>query len=276
MTGLDMAKRIVVKFGGALITNKNQQSIANVEIIRKLCSIVHKITELGVHVIVVHGAGSFGHLKAKRWRLNEGLLSDFIVEDDSCKTQLEAVQDVRNDMLQLNSIVVHELQSFGLNVLSHPPHLWASELGPEFSGSLHRFESNDSGTVHVSFGDVVDVGDDRQFGILSGDDLVARLCIELYNVESLVFAMGGVDGLLKVPPHLATDDDLIEEWSPEIQYEGLHQTDIDVTGGIGLKIRRGHLVAKHQIGVYLINGEHPERILDLVRGQPWRGTTILP
>ena len=53
--------------------------------------------------------------------------------------------------------------------------------------------------------------------------------------------MGGVDGLLKVPPHRATPDDLIEEWSPDIEYEGLHQTDIDVTGGIGLKIRRGHL-----------------------------------
>lgn len=276
MTGTDMARRIVVKFGGALITDKNQQSTANVEIIRSLCSIVKRITNEGVQVIVVHGAGSFGHLKAKRWRLNEGHIPDFSVEDDSCTTQLEAVQDVRNDMLQLNSIVVEELHSLGLNVVSHPPHQWASELGPDFSGTLDRFDSNDSATVHVSFGDVVDVGDERQFGILSGDDLVARLCIELSDVESLVFAMGGVDGLLKVPPHRATPDDLIEEWSPDIEYEGLHQTDIDVTGGIGLKIRRGHLVAKTGVDVYLINGEHPERILNLVCGQPWRGTRILP
>ena len=271
-----MARRIVVKFGGALITDKNQQSTANVEIIRSLCSIVKRITNEGVQVIVVHGAGSFGHLKAKRWRLNEGHITDFSVDDASCTTQLEAVQDVRNDMLQLNSIVVEELHSLGLNVVSHPPHQWASELGPNFSGTLDRFDSNDSATVHVSFGDVVDVNDERQFGILSGDDLVARLCIELSDVESLVFAMGGVDGLLKVPPHRATPDDLIEEWSPDIEYEGLHQTDIDVTGGIGLKIRRGHLVAKTGVGVYLINGEHPERIFNLVCGQPWRGTRILP
>ena len=69
--------------------------------------------------------------------------------------------------------------------------------------------------------------------------------------------MGGVDGLLKVPPHIATDEDLIEHWSPDINYEGLHQSDIDVTGGIGLKISRGHLVAQSGIGVYLINGEYP-------------------
>ena len=116
---------------------------------------------------------------------------------------------------------------------------------------------------------------ESKFGILSGDDLVARLSIELPDVESLVFAMGGVDGLLKVPPHLATDDDLIEYWSPDVSYEGLHQTDIDVTGGIGLKIQRGHLVAKNGISVHLINGEYPERILNLVRNQPWKGTTIL-
>ena len=177
MTGTDMARRIVVKFGGALITDKNLQSTANVEIIRSLCSIVKRITNEGVQVIVVHGAGSFGHLKAKRWRLNEGHIPDFSVDDDSCTTQLEAVQDVRNDMLQLNSIVVQELHSLGLNVVSHPPHQWASELGPDFSGTLDRFDSKDSATVHVSFGDVVDVRDERQFGILSGDDLVARLAL---------------------------------------------------------------------------------------------------
>ena len=120
------------------------------------------------------------------------------------------------------------------------------------------------------------VEDDRKFGILSGDDLVARLAMELPDIESLIFAMGGVDGLLKVPPHIATEEDLIEQWSPDVNFEGLHQSDIDVTGGIGLKIMRGHLVAQSGIGVYFINGEHPSRILSLLRHEPWRGTTILP
>ena len=88
--------------------------------------------------------------------------------------------------------------------------------------------------------------------------------------------MGGVDGLLRVPPHVAQDNDLIEEWSPEVDFEGLHQSDIDVTGGIGLKINRGHLVAQSGVSVHLVNGEHPSRILSLVTGEAWRGTTILP
>ena len=53
-------------------------------------------------------------------------------------------------------------------------------------------------------------------------------------------------------------------------------SDIDVTGGIGLKIKRGHLVAQSGIGVYLVNGEYPMRIESLVRNELWRGTTILP
>ena len=38
------------------------------------------------------------------------------------------------------------------------------------------------------------------FGILSGDDLVKRLSIEIDDVERLVFAIGGVDGVLENPP----------------------------------------------------------------------------
>ena len=275
MPAIFMGRRIVVKFGGALITKKDEQSVAHLQIIRNLCSVIKAITEEGIQVIIVHGAGSFGHLKAKRWRLNEGYLPNFELLDDACSSQQEAVENVRKDMLTLNAIVLSELKKAGLNALSHPPHEWASNLGPQFEGDLARFNSGNVETVHVTFGDVVDVDDETKFGILSGDDIVARLSMELPNIESLVFAMGGVDGLLKVPPHLATDEDLIERWSPEISYEGLHQTDIDVTGGIGLKIQRGLSVAKSGVNVHLINGEYPERILNLVRNQSWKGTTII-
>ncbi len=271
-----MVRRVVIKFGGALITKKDEECVAHLEIIQNLCAVMKSISDDGIQPILVHGAGSFGHLKAKRWRLNEGYISDMEHPEDVCSSQEEAVSEVRNDMLTLNSIIVNELEKVGFEVRTHPPHQWATNLGPTFSGSLDHFSDSDPSIVHVTFGDVVDVDDERMFGILSGDDLVARLSLELPGIEALIFAMGGVDGLLKVPPHSATDEDLIEHWSPDVNYEGLHQSDIDVTGGIGLKIMRGHLVAQSGIGVYLINGEHPSRILSLLRQEPWRGTTILP
>ena len=271
-----MVRRVVVKFGGALITKKDEECVAHLEIIQNLCAVIKSISDDGIQTILVHGAGSFGHLKAKRWRLNEGYIPDMEHPSDACLSQVEAVSQVRNDMLTLNSIIVKELENVGFEVRTHPPHQWATNLGPTFSGSLDHFSDSDPSIVHVTFGDVVDVDDERTFGILSGDDLVARLSLELPGIEALIFAMGGVDGLLKVPPHIATDADLIEHWSPDVNYEGLHQSDIDVTGGIGLKITRGHLVAQSGIGVYLINGEYPSRILSLLRQEPWRGTTIFP
>ena len=274
--GRFMVRRIVVKFGGALITKKDEQCVARIAVIRNLCSAIHSLTEDGVQVIVVHGAGSFGHLKAKRWRLNEGYIDGYEVQGDACSSQIEAVEQVRSDMLNLNAIVVAELEKFGNEVHSHPPHQWARNLGPDFNGTLSRFSSTDPSVVHVSFGDVVDVDDDRRFGILSGDDVVARLSMELPHVESLIFAMGGVDGLLRVPPNEATENDLIEQWSPTVDYVGIHHAEIDVTGGIGLKLNRGYMVAQTGIGVHLVNGEYPSRMLAIVRKEPWRGTSIIP
>ena len=59
-------------------------------------------------LVIVHGAGSFGHMKAKEFRLAEGRVAGI--------SQDEAVAEVRNDMLELNQKVVSSLQSRGLDV----------------------------------------------------------------------------------------------------------------------------------------------------------------
>jgi isopentenyl phosphate kinase len=126
----------------------------------------------------------------------------------------------------------------------------------------------------VTFGDVVDCEGEMSFGILSGDDLVVRLCEEIPNVKRLVFAVGGVDGILKRPPEFANSGDLIKNWSPGMKFEGLHNTEIDVTGGIGLKAARGAEVAKLGIEVLIVNGSYPERVFDACTGKEVLGTII--
>ena len=107
------------------------------------------------------------------------------------------------------------------------------------------------------YGDVVD-DDAKEFGILSGDDLMLRYSIEIPDVEGCI-AIGGVDGILRVPPSKAGPDDLIEVWTPNMEFEGEHSADIDVTGGIGLKATRGAMIAANNIKVVLINGEIQSR-----------------
>lgn len=270
-----MRDRVVIKWGGGLITDKSSLCTPNMTVLNQLAATVEKCHDAGLEVILVHGAGSFGHLRAKNWRLNDGFVHNFESPKESTLTsQKEAVEQVRSEMLELNKHVCTALERFGIQSRVHPPHQWATNTGTDFTGNLDIFMSQEENTVHITFGDVVNVEGPKQFGILSGDDLVVRLSLELENVKRLVFAIGGVDGLLRIPPEHAKEEDLIEVWTPDIQFEGVHQTDIDVTGGIGLKAARGSHVAAHGIDVVMVNGGKPERVLAAMLGNPVRGTII--
>ena len=270
-----MRERVVIKWGGGLITDKSSLCTPDLEILEQLAQTVSDCMQHDFDVVLVHGAGSFGHLRSKHWRLNEGFLPHArFNKDEKCMNQREAVHTVRQEMLELNAHVCRALEQKNLTPVIHPPHLWAQNTGPIFSGNLHRFHEQSESQVHVTFGDVVDVEGEQQFGILSGDDLVVRLAIELPAVKRLVFAIKGVDGLLRVPPEQANEDDLIEIWTPEIEFKGIHESTIDVTGGIGLKASRGSLVASHGIEVLMVNGGKMERVLDAMLGNPVRGTLI--
>jgi len=104
--------------------------------------------------------------------------------------------------------------------------------------------------------------------------LVLRLSTEVPGVRRLVFAIGGVDGLLRVPPDQATYDDLIEHWSPSVAFEGAHYSEIDVTGGIGLKAARGAQAAAKGVEVHMVNGGHADRVYQACLGEPVRGTRV--
>lgn len=270
-----MRDRVVIKWGGGLITDKSSLCTPNLDVLKQLASTVAECHAAGQEVILVHGAGSYGHLRAKNWRLNEGHVADVPQPEGSiCTTQRDAVEQVRQEMLELNQHVCAALADAGISSVVHPPHQWATNTGMDFQGDLKRFTFLNDDQIHITFGDVVEVEGQQQFGILSGDDLVVRLALELPRVKRLVFAIGGVDGLLRVPPEFATEDDLIENWSPDIEFEGVHQSDIDVTGGIGLKASRGAHVAAHGIEVLMVNGGIPERVLAAMLGNAVRGTVV--
>lgn len=286
---------VVIKWGGSLITNKAASLTPKPRVMAMLARAVrdYLLNSVGMiqrRVVIVHGAGSFGHLRARAWRLASGRLPHAryaFPEDDPSRikasSQDDAVRLVRQEMLQLNKFVCEALVRVGIRPVVHPPHYWARNTGPTFSGELiGRFLADeDPLAVDVTFGDVVNTDGTvtRDFGILSGDDLVVRLAKELPNVRRVIFAIGGgVDGLLSKPPSQGgnNSDHLLQELTPEAMndhdgFEGaLWSDEIDVTGGIGLKAIRGMQVAQHcdgNIEVLVINGEKPERIVAGMRGE---------
>eukprot|EP01079_Euglenida_sp_SAG-EU17-18_P012006 gene12006-10365_t len=64
----------VVKLGGGLITDKQSLCTSDDTAIMQCAVTVSGLVDAGYAVTVVHGAGSFGHLRAQSWRLSEGRL----------------------------------------------------------------------------------------------------------------------------------------------------------------------------------------------------------
>lgn len=96
--------------------------------------------------MIVHGAGSYGHIIAREWRLHEGFIPDFDAlegqkqksDSDSrgIHSQEDAVRKVREDMIQLNSVLLEEWGKLGLEVESFPAHKLFTETGPNYGTSF--------------------------------------------------------------------------------------------------------------------------------------------
>ena len=60
---------VVVKLGGGLITHKDKLCTVNSDVLESLAKQLSKSSK---RLVIIHGAGSFGHLKAREYRLAEG------------------------------------------------------------------------------------------------------------------------------------------------------------------------------------------------------------
>ena len=67
---------------------------------------------------------------------------------------------------------------------------------------------------------------------------------------------------------------LISRLEAEEEIEGPHNTEIDVTGGIFLKVERAFDIAKIVEHVWFIDGHHPNRIVDILNSGDTIGTRI--
>ena len=265
--GARMVSRVAIKLGGSLITEKSSMKKFNHKAVEEVVDSLCSALDLGASIVLVHGAGSFGHLLAKKWGIADGLNIDHERE------QREAVKEIRSDMRELNGLVMGKMKERGLQCSSHPPSDWATGTGANFSGDVSFFERGPNEPIPTTFGDVVETDDGTGFGILSGDDLMLRLSTEL-EVTHCIFLIGDSDGIMTCPPG-EKDSKLIPHFGPDTIISGKHDSDIDVTGGIGLKIDRSLEIAKIVEEVWIIDGRKPDRVVDLLTSGETIGTKIL-
>lgn len=255
--------RTVIKFGGALITEKESRKVFRPDTISAIAPILSNMVNSGMEFIIVHGAGSFGHIDAKSGDLSRGRLAGREEE------QRQAKETVRKSMNELNDSVISILESHGIRCRCHPPREWANGTGPKFEGDIRRFE--EEGYVHVTFGDVVDVAGDREFGILSGDHLMERLSTELPEVEKVIFLLDGINGLYDMDP-TKKGSQMIPLWTSSTSYKTSINKSTDVTGGMALKVDVASRISKSAPLVAFVNGLDPGNLHDLLIGEDFTGT----
>jgi isopentenyl phosphate kinase len=254
---------VLIKLGGSVITDKSRYRSFNRESSDRLA---REIASSGKQVILVHGAGSFGHVLASEYQLQKGYLED---------SQRMGVAKVQRDVRDLNREVMFSLDRAGMPSTSIPPGACALME----SGKLRRLEMDlfhrylDLGITPVTFGDVV-LDSQRRFGICSGDQLMHLLARE-FRPELIVFC-ADVDGIFTADPNLDKEAKLIQEVDRSTLGSIPRTSRVtDVTGSIYGKLESMLEIAELGKGTMVINGLVPGRLTSALKGEKVKGSLVV-
>ncbi len=255
---------MLVKLGGSVITDKSKLRTARPAVISRLA---REIATAKEELILVHGAGSFGHVMAEKYRLHEGH------HDDS---QMEGLGEVQRDVRELNLKVLSALITAGARPVSVPPGIVVRLVGGKIAklevGPFKDYLALDM--MPVTFGDVA-VDSQRKFGICSGDDLMLELSRAFTPMKSLFVT--DVDGVFTSDPKSAGRAELLEE----IARKDIGKADLssrhakDVTGGLEGKLLKMFEAAEFADESWILNGLVPGRLKDALADKKFTGTKVV-
>lgn len=261
---------IILKLGGSVITHKERYAALNEEVLNSIS--VELADASSDSMVVVHGAGSFGHMLARKYGLTNP-------QKDASLPR--GIAEVQRDVRTLNLYVLNSLISSGIPAVSIPPAVCA---GLD-NGSLSRMdmayfrEFLELGNAPVSFGDVVP-DSVRGVSILSGDTIMEALAQE-FHPEKAVFVLD-VDGLFDRSPG-EKGAVLYRELTPS-ELEGILKNKplnsiarsgvVDITGSIRGKMESALRIARGGIDTYLVNGTVNGRLRDVLLNRPTISTRI--
>lgn len=250
---------LIVKLGGSAVTDKSKPMTARPEVIERLAA------ELATHkspMILIHGGGSFGHIKAKEYALHKGFTGE---------AQRDGICQVQSDMRALNRLVEDNLRKAGVPVASIP----AGAITTFDNGELYELPSGvfqhylNIGITPISFGDVV-VDRSRGISICSGDDIMLKLASDL-KAERCIFVTA-VDGIFPEYPPGEGQGPI-----PEIRRgDSVEFTvrDADVTGSMQRKLELMFRIADLGAEVQIVNGLVPGRLKSALAKEPVPGTKV--
>jgi len=262
---------VVLKLGGALITHKDQFETIDEEGLACIVGEIQAICETGQEIILVHGAGSFGHLWARHLRLSEGRLLDWIPDPITpwgapTSSQIEGVSHVRMALQRLAREITAALGEVGLATHHQAAHNCAKFTAEgNFVADFSWLNQMQQGKIGLIGGDIIDQDGQKKWGIISGDHLATEISIHRGQGVKLIHALNGIDGLMDKPPH-DPNSELIPIWNSGLKVDALLDDSVDVTGGVMLKLGEGVRAANAGVEVWLVNGRESGRIQKIAAG----------
>ncbi|HLM91324.1 MAG TPA: isopentenyl phosphate kinase [Thermoplasmata archaeon] len=254
---------VIVKLGGSVITRKREVEHLRPKILRRLAEELAACRD--IPLIVLHGAGSFGHPGAQRFGLARA--PDAAI---SPAQRARGAAIVAAEVRRLHLAVLRELVRAGVSPGSVPPATHAMNR----AGRLETFDPTpfrtvlDSGLTPVSFGDVVP---DRAWGwsILSADTMAISLAAA-FRVERVLF-VSDVPGILE--PGTQGRPVALPNVTESV-VEGLRPRGgtPDVTGGIRGKAEAMLAIARLGADAGLISGLKDGELSRAVRGESVYGS----
>ncbi len=258
---------IFIKIGGSLITDKTKPYTLNERALDIICREIKRAQGLGKQLVVGHGAGSFGHVPAKKYQTHKG-----VINNDSLQGLVE-VADVAG---QLNRIVVKKLIEKGVRAVSISPlsimvsdNFVLKSLNTDSLEQLLRLD-----LMPVVYGDVIlDTG--AGCTIFSTEKVLGYLALHLkkkgYEIERIihcgqtngVYDSGGNTIGLITPKTFSTYQAAVT---------GSHGT--DVTGGMEHKVEESLVLAKAGIPGLIIDGIEQGTLSQAVAGESVLGTRV--
>ena len=197
----------VLKIGGGVLTDKSGFE----ELSQVFSGVMRVVAESDCSLVLVHGAGSFGHPHVEKWGVDTP----------------RGVYEVRSGVRKLNSLVVDELLSHECRAVGIHPSCCSGVSEGELSLDTEHVKSMvRMGYLPVLHGDCVLSG--GGFEVVSGDSVAVKIG-EMFDTE--VGFCTSVEGVFD------HDGDVVSEVSSIQDFPDRGRDGVDVTGGMEGKVR---------------------------------------
>lgn len=261
---------IILKIGGSILTQKDltRTEVDDVNLNRIAFEIKEALKDSNEGLIIVHGAGSFGHPPAKEYKIGEPF------DKEEYPSKRIGFAKIQNAVKKLNMFFCEALIENDIPAVAIPASSFMGASNKRISsGNLTKFEQYlEKGFVPVIYGDVV-LDDELEMAVISGDQIIQYIAINLSS-DNIILGTD-VDGVYSKNPKLHEDAVFFDKLSSLDDLELFENTtNVDVTGGMVGKIKELLYLADSGIDSQIINADIENNIYKALKGKEVKGTII--